>query len=212
MPATTDSIVAAATREWEHRGKSTWNRITGAVDIAHTDDERDFARYIIDTYNAVAGGTPTIAELSNDDYAWSAVGMSTFMANAGYTPAEFPRAQSHSTFIRKFIRARRQNDQDATYWGYRLTEREAKPGVGDLVGYARHPTRRLTVATAAPFFDKTTGYESHTDVAVAVRQGEIDVIGANVLDSVTKKTLAIDARGFLADTAHPWFVVLKRRR
>ena len=206
-----NSIISAANAEWDHWGNSTWNHVTGVKDIKHTDDETPFAQYVIDTYNAAAGGSPSLSDISNDDYAWSAVGMSTIMKNAGYLKTEFPRVESHSVFIRRFIKARRDNNTASAYWGFRLTEAGAVPAVGDLVGYARHATQQLTVATAAPFFDKTGAYISHTDVVVAVRAGEIDVIGCNVLNSVTKKTMALDARGFLADTNHPWFVVLKRR-
>lgn len=211
MPATVNSIIAAANVEWEHWGKSTWNHVTGTTDIKHTDDETAFAQFIIDNYNSVGGGSPTIDEIADDEYAWSAVGMSAIMKNAGYTAAEFPRVQGHSVFIRKFIKARKNNDTSAKYWGFRLTEAGAKLAPGDLVGYARHPTLSLTIATAAPYFDKTGAYTSHTDVVVAVRPGEVDVIGCNVLDSVTKKTMKLTASGLLADTNHPWFVVLKRR-
>jgi hypothetical protein len=41
----------------------------------------------------------------------------------------------------------------------------------------------ITFAQAQAYFDKTGNYASHTDVAVARRPNEADVIGANVLDS-----------------------------
>ena len=46
---------------------------------------------------------------------------------------------------------------------------------------------------------------------MAKRPGEIDVIGGNVRDSVTKKTLALNNKGQLVDPNHDWFVVLKKR-
>jgi hypothetical protein len=137
--------------------------------------------------------------------------MSAIMKNAGYLKTEFPFVQGHSVFIRRFIKARKENDQSASFWGFRLKEAGAGLEPGDLVGYARHPTKSLTVETAATFFDKTGAYLSHTDVVVDIRTGEVDVIGCNVLDSVTKKTMPLTAGGLLADTNHPWFVVLKRR-
>ena len=36
----------------------------------------------------------------------------------------------------------------------------------------------------------------------------IGVIGGNVIDSVTKKTLAINHDGFLTDHSKNWFVVI----
>ena len=52
---------------------------------------------------------------------------------------------------------------------------------------------------------------ANTDAVVATRAGEIEVIGANVQDSVAKKIVRVGPGGMLTDTIHPWFVVLKRR-
>lgn len=127
---------------------------------------------------------------------------------AGFAKPEFPFSQSHSTWLRKFIKARKER-QPALYWGFRVTEAQATPDVGDIVGYARG--NGLTFESAQGFFDKTERYNSHSDIVVAKRPREIDVIGANVLDSVTKKTLPLTQAGLIADRSHKWFVVLKRR-
>jgi hypothetical protein len=209
MPATPASIVAAATQEWTHWGQSTWNLITNTKQIGHTDDEDPFAQRVLDNYCSVAGGTPSLDDIQDDRYAWSAVCVSAIMNAAGFTKNEFPFAQSHSVYIRRFIKERNDGNRSATYWGHRLTEKSATPRVGDLIGYARGDN--MTIEKAQAFFDKTSSYTSHTDIVVAQRPGEIDVIGGNVRDSVTKKTLALTDRGLLADRNHPWFVVLRRR-
>gem|GEM_PF-7009058 len=72
----------------------------------------------------------------------------------------------------------------------------------DLVGYARQD---------GVGFDTPAPYNSHTDIVVAVRDGEIDVIGGNVSDSVTLKTLQIDDQGRLTDSSEDWFVVLSNQ-
>jgi len=209
MPATIASIIDAATHEWEHWGETTWNLITGAKQIGHTDDEEEFAQYVIDHYCAVGGGNPSLDDIADDRYAWSAVCISAIMAAAGHTSAEFPFAQSHSVYIRRFVKARNDNDTGAAYWGRRVTEAAATPQPGDLIGYARGDN--MTFEKAQTFFDKTTSYMSHTDIVVAQRASEIDVIGGNVRDSVTKKTIPLTASGLVADRSHPWFVVLRRR-
>lgn len=209
MAATVDSIRRAAAREWDHWGQSTWNLVTGRKQIGHTDDEDAFARYVIDNYCSVAGGNPSLDDIQDDRYAWSAVCVSAIMARAGYAKPAFPLSQSHSVFIRRFIRARKENETGAAYWGHRLTEASAAPAPGDIIGYAR--ASNLTFDKAQAFFDKTSAYTSHSDIVVDKRPGEIDVIGGNVRDSVTKKTLPLTASGLLADRTHPWFVVLKRR-
>ena len=209
MPATIASILEAATKEWEHWGRSTWNVITGKKQIGHTDDEDPFAQHVIDEYCSVGGGNPSLDDIQDDRYAWSAVCISAIMAGAGHTKAMFPFAQSHSVYIRHFVKARNEKDTGAVYWGRRLTEANATPQPGDLIGYARG--KDMTFDKAQAFFDKTTAYESHTDIVVAQRPGEIDVIGGNVRDSVTKKTIPLTASGLIADRSHPWFVVLRRR-
>jgi hypothetical protein len=150
-----------------------------------------------------------LLDIQDDRYYWSAVGMSAIMKGAGFKKTEFPFAQSHSVFIRHFIKARRAGEQAAAYWGYRAGESGGQPEVGDIVAYARG--KDMTSAKAAALFDKTSSYESHSDVVVAKRTSEIDVVGANVLDSVTKKTLRLNAQGHIRDDQHFWFAVLKCR-
>lgn len=200
-------LVAAAKHEWQHWGFSKWTLSTGDRKIGHRDDEPEYAQYVIKKYCKVGGGSPTVEEIQNDDYAWSAVGMSAIMSNAGLTKAQFPFAQSHSVYIRRFIKARKAADPTALYWGLRNGEHGAQPAVGDLVAYARGSN--MTKEKAAKLYDSTSAYNSHTDLVVATRPGEIDVIGANVMDSVTLKTLKLDAGGHIADQTHAWFAVLK---
>lgn len=215
MPASAQAIIDAANAEWAHWGQSTWNCITRAKSKNfHIDDEDDYAKYIIDTYCALFFKKPikwpTIANIANDDYPWSAVTISYIMRQAGFAPGEFPIAQGHSRYLRWGIAARRANDKTAAYWGYRVDEPEAKPAPGDIVGCARG-VKNLSPAATLKYFDRTGDYPSHSDIVVAARPGEVDVIGGNVRDSVTKKTLALNAAGQLADKNHPWFVVLKKR-
>jgi hypothetical protein len=209
MLATRQTILDAARHEWTHWGESTWNLITGRKHVGHRDDETRFARRVLEKYCAVGGGNPPLIDIQDDRYFWSAVGVSAMMKSAGFDRREFPFAQSHSVFIRHFIAARRNNDRAAAYWGFRQAEAGGQPDVGDIVAYARGSN--MTQSKAAAFFDRTTRYDSHSDVVVARRAGEIDVIGANVLDSVTRKTLALDSDGHIRDTQHHWFAVLKFR-
>lgn len=209
MPATTASVVSSAVKEWEHWGKSTWDVAMKTRKIAHTDDEVDFAKYVLADYCSVGGGSPSLMDISDDRYYWSAVGMSAIMKQAGFTRKEFPFAQAHSVYLRRFIAARKSADVGAAFWGFRLNESGGEPNVGDLVAYARG--KGMTAAKAEKLFDTTSTYDSHTDVVVAARAGEIDVIGCNVLDSVTKKTLKLNAAGHIDDNVHFWFATLKRR-
>jgi hypothetical protein len=59
-------------------------------------------------------------------------------------------------------------------------------------------------------FDKKEDYESHSDIVVAVRPGEADLIGGNVSDSVTRKTIALHPDGRIKDKKNRSFVVMKK--
>jgi hypothetical protein len=202
MAKTVADLVNAANGEWAHWGNSTWNVLTGAKHIVHSDDDPTFASYVVDNYCSIVSDQPTATEIANDDYAWSAVGMTAFFKAAGFAKTEFPFSNRHSVWIRAFVKARK-NGTPALYHAYRLTDPQATPEVGDLVGYARDG---ISFADAQACYDKTVHYPAHTDLVVAKRPGEIDVIGANVRDSVTKKTLRIGANGQFTDQSHKWFV------
>lgn len=208
MAKTVADLMNAVDAEWNHWGRSTWNLRTGRRNISHTDDETPYANYVIRNYNSAGGGSPTPTEIMNDHYFWSAVGISFAFKRAGFTRKEFPFAQAHSVWIRKFVAARKNNDSSALYHGYRLHEAAATPEVGDVVGYTY---ARVSFSGAQAYFDRTGSYPSHTDIVVTKRPGEIDVIGFNALDSVTKKTVPLDNAGLIADRSHKWFVVLKRK-
>lgn len=236
MASPLTDIISAAEAEWKHWGKSTWNCVTGKTSKGYfIDDDDEYAQYVIDTYLPaffkVPIKWPSAMEISDDQYAWSAVTISHFFKKGGLKikpladskstaaqyaswvkstdKSEFPIAQAHSEYIRWAIRCRKDALSNAAYWGYRVDEPEATPEVGDLIGYPRGV--KMTAKKALGYFERTGNYQSHADLVVAKRKGEIDVIGGNVRDSVTKKTLAIDDGGLLVDKKHHWFVVLKCR-
>jgi len=127
MPATIQNTVTSAEKEWAFWGNSTWNLITGKKKIAHTDDEEEFAKYVIANYNSVGGGSPSIHDIANDEYAWSAVGMSAIMKQAGFVKSEFPFAESHSVYIRRFIKARPDKENKAAFWAKGWGKTAANP-------------------------------------------------------------------------------------
>lgn len=239
MKIDSSEIVKIATQEWMHWGQCTWNTITDRKSSNHkNDDDAKFSKYVIDKYISKFYGKspnwPTPSDISQDNYAWSAVAISYFLSEAGFKrkkllsnkikmtdPAyvawlkqasadEFPLSEAHHDYIRWSIAAKASNVANASYWGYRIDDPMAKPEVGDLVGYVRG-VKGMTKNKALKFYDRQTPYQSHTDLVTEVRAGEIDVIGGNVRDSVCKKTLRIDARGLLSDSSHFWFVVMKKR-
>ena len=146
---------------------------------------------------------------SSDLYYWSAVCVSFIIREAGFAAKEFPLANAHSVFLRRFIKARKNGTANAKYWGYRLSETQSSPQVGDIIGCVRDS--HVSYEEAQTYFDRTSHYPAHSDIVVARRTDAVDCIGGNVLDSVTRTTYSLDSGGLIANRSQRPFVVLRLR-
>lgn len=126
---------------------------------------------------------------------WSSAFISYAMRKAG-AKDNFKYSSSHSTYIREAIKNRKANNNNP-FKGYRLNEQKVK--VGDLVCYARQ---------GGVNYDTTSSYKSHCDIVVSADNNEAKVIGGNVSNSVTKKTVQLK-NGFLNDNSKQWFTLIK---
>lgn len=209
------AIIASATKEWAHWGKAVWNVTTTPAQLAirHRDNDPELARYVLRHYCALVNANTTQSAIENDTYAWSAACLSFILMQAGITRQQFKFSESHSTYIRDAVTKKKASDTSALYWGYRVDDPRAIPEPGDIIGHARpqSDTDVMTHQKALRFYDETQPYKSHADIVVAKRPGQIDVIGGNVQDSVTMKTLHIETTGHLGEDQFFWFVVMKRR-
>jgi hypothetical protein len=131
---------------------------------------------------------------------WSAAFISWVMKKAGAGKL-FKYSSGHSVYIRDVIAKRKNNDSSAAFKGYKLNE--VAPQVGDLVCGAREEY------VGKVGYDTTTDYQAHCDIVVATRSREIDVIGGNVNNSVSKKTLKVEADGKIMNPPKSLFVVIK---
>lgn len=192
-----EASVRLALQEWERFGRQAIDRDNRLVRSGGQESEDPYWERVGDYWKAI--GFPELTG-KNTDVPWSAAFISWVMREAGWEE-RFSYSEWHASYIRRSILARRREDPGFAYWGYRLSERA--PQVGDLVGYARQG--------GVSYDYQPTVYASHTDLVVAVRPHEIDVIGGNVKDSVTLKTLATDAQGRLIDPHQRWFVVMAPR-
>jgi Uncharacterized protein conserved in bacteria (DUF2272) len=137
------------------------------------------------------------------DYAWSAAFISYVMRMAG-AGNSFPYSETHSDYINAAAR----HDPGVALTAERVTD--YAPRVGDLICLWRG-------GTPVTFAELPTGrFPGHCDIVVAIKPGELDVIGGNVDDAVTMKPIPIGANGRLAgadglvlDPDHHWFVVLE---
>lgn len=137
----------------------------------------------------------------NTEEAWSAAFISWAIHEAGdrvFQSVPFRYHRSHSVYIVDSIRNRKNGNTQAGFVGYQTNE--YAPNYGDLVCYSR---------ASFVTYDTTSRYSAHCDIIVSKRSNEIEVIGGNVRDSVSKKILSIDSNGMLSDQSYPWFVVIK---
>jgi hypothetical protein len=132
------------------------------------------------------------------DVPWSAAFISFVMKKSG-AGNDFTYSSGHSKYIRPFITNRKEG-RNSKFKAYTIFEK--KPQLGDLVCYSRE---------AGVGYDTTRSYKGHCDIVVDVnrRNGNIEVIGGNVSDGVTKRILSIDKDGYLNDSSNDWFTVIK---
>lgn len=188
-----ENSLRIVTEEWERFGRQTIDIHNTVVKKGGQEFEDPYWDRVGDYWKAV--NFPHTGK--DTEHAWSAAFISWVMQQAGWGD-RFSSSEWHATYIRNSILARKRQDRNFAYWGYRLQERA--PQVGDLVGYARQG--------GVSFDYQPLTYSSHTDLVVAVRPGEIDVIGGNVKDSVSLKTVATDRQGRIIDKHQRWFVVM----
>jgi len=132
---------------------------------------------------------------------WSSAFISFLMRKSG-AGNEFPYTPAHNEYIRPFIQNRKQNSK-SNFKGYKINEE--KPELGDLVCYSRE---------SGVDYDTTRAYLGHCDLVVGVnkKQSNIEVIGGNVSDGVSKRILSTDNKGYLNDTNNDWFTIIKNSK
>ena len=135
------------------------------------------------------------------DTPWSSAFISFLMRKSG-AGSEFPYTSAHNQYIRPFIQNRKTNN-NSNFKAYKLEEK--KPELGDLVCYARE---------SGVDYDTTRAYKGHCDIVVDVnrKKRNIEVIGGNVKDGVTKRILNIDQNGYLNDYNNEWFTIIKNSK
>lgn len=119
---------------------------------------------------------------------WSAAFISFVMNQAG-AGTRFDYAAQHAYYISRAITALQNDNQAAGYWCYRLGDE--RPAVGDIVCWSRQP--------GIDYDHQNHGsYLGHSDLIVAVADDQVEIIGGNVDNSVTRRPLTLDPNGKIA--------------
>lgn len=135
-----------------------------------------------------------------DDVPWSAAFISWAIASAGVPRNLFCPSQTHTIYVERLVeRARRP--------GAALIPRrpeERAPQVGDLICASREGS-----GTALDNLNRGAG---HCDIVVEVQSGNVQAIGGNVGDSVSRSVFPLDGNGILSPiSGRPVFTVIENR-
>ena len=134
--------------------------------------------------------------------AWSSAFISYVMKKGG-AGKDFKYSASHSSYIRK-ARKNREEKNKNPFKAYRIDEK--KPELGDLVCYYRG-------TTSSDPFNRDSSYQSHCDIVVAKNKANIEVIGGNVSDTVGKKVVPLNDKGYVVKNSvgKKWFAIVKTK-
>lgn len=176
------SIVAVARREWKFFGGAEWRLRLPSIGRAGLEDQPGYRERVIHYWKRGLGRS-----VRNTRIGWSGAFISFVMKEAG-AGKRFPYGGSHTWYMARTIKARVSNDRRATFFGYRLSEVAPRPG--DMV--CNTLTRGITYDTVGK-----RRFGAHCDIVVEKHSGHIKVIGGNLTNSVRKRTLLTDPRGFL---------------
>jgi hypothetical protein len=196
-----DDLLAVVLNEWKRWGYSV-RSADSTVKIGGRERDAPFVSFVNDYWQAV--GHPTWN--GNTEEPWSAAFISFCFKAAGAGDA-FPYNQGHAGYCRAIL------STPERFPGLTLSApATTQVQVGDLIWAARsgprcrQPPKTYEEALAA--LRKGAWFCSHADIVVEVRAGEVDAIGGNVFDSVTKTTF-ISVDGRIADKRHDWLGIIK---
>jgi hypothetical protein len=186
-PGFSARAVAAAEAEWRYFGEQTHDEHDRVVKAGHKEDAAALYWDRVRTY-WVDGTNTRGLDGRNTDSPWSAAFISWLMRKAG-AGHRFRYSTRHAVYISQAIRDSQQQRAEAGYWCYPLDQQ--KPEVGDLVCFTRED---------GVTYDQQKGgdYKSHCDLVVEVTDGAASIIGGNIGNSVTLRTLPLNADGYLA--------------
>ena len=193
------SMVLLAVQEWFRYGRQTIDFTKpGPPQLMQLGvQERDAPQRINDYWKSV--DRPQLSGLDTE-VPWSAAFISWDIESAGVPRDLFCPDDRHTIYVeRMVIRARQPG---AAFIPHHVNE--YAPRVGDLICASR-----AGGGTTLENLDRGPG---HCDIVVEVRPGEVQAIGGNVRDSVTRSVFPLDANGFLSPIAgRPFFTVIENR-
>ncbi len=137
---------------------------------------------------------------------WSAAFISWVMREAGVPNYLFPSAPSHRDYLSHIISVGRGNPE-ASFIPHTIQEYKPKPA--DLICANRGTGYFGEVVEELP---SSLNAKLHCDIVVHVDGRNLQAIGGNVRNSVSKSLLTLSPDGYLQLTQHrPWFLIIENR-
>lgn len=196
-----ESMVLLAVQEWFRFGGETIRfPVNGkeTIERAGTEEGDAFASPRVRDY-WLAVDRPNLSGTDHDE-PWSAAFISWDIQSAGVPRDLFCPDARHTIYIERI--ANRAKEPGAAFLPHHLADYRPKPG--DLICASR-----AGGTTTLENLDRGPG---HCDIVVAVRPGEVEAIGGNVHDSVTRSVFPLDGQGFLSPiSARNFFTVIENR-
>jgi hypothetical protein len=170
--------VQTAISEWDRFERQTYNMQGDTSHVGRKEGEDPWYKRVGDYWKH---GVNDDTLDGRDNVPWSAAFISWVMHTAG-AGNRFNYSPQHSVYISRAIRDLKRANADAGYWCCRLHDQ--RPSPGDLVCWGRQ---------AGIDYDNQNGgdYKGHCDVIVTVGTDQIEIIGGNVGDSVTRRPLKL---------------------
>jgi len=207
-PALKRTIVARAKGEWEYFGRQTVVFRGSEESMPHVgyweDDDTSYSQRVNAYWRAV--GQPGLNGMDCTK-PWSAAFISWVMQRAGVPASQFRPAIAHWEYLGQAI------DDAALPGQWFVPQRisDYSPQPGDLICSSRGP-RRPGMIGGYTSSRMLQGTNTHCDLVVAKKGKQVEAIGGNVRNSVTKISVELDSAGRLKSVPRrPWFMILRNR-
>ena len=202
-----DELLNVARREWARWGGPV-EKLDGTLDgfvDPRMEAKAPFWTFVGEYWQSIGSSLD-----GRDSPAWSAAFISFCFKQAG-AGNRFPYHENHSIYVSKI--------DSGKFAGLSLEDPSTAPlAAGDLLwasrsgdgcrtppqtfGDAKKEVKKIRNKTAESFC-------SHSDIVVAIRDGQADVIGGNVKQAVTRTTYKLDSAGRIRDGRRSFIGVIK---
>jgi hypothetical protein len=203
-----DDLIVVARGQWTRWGGPV-ERLDGSLigfSDARMENKSPYWTYVGEYWQAVGSDRD-----GRDAPAWSAAFISYCFKQA-MAGNRFPYHENHSRYVAAI-------EGSGNFNGLSLLDPGATPLIpGDVVWASRTGdgcrTPPATFATARAEVRRihqgnADSFCSHSDIVVAIRAGETDVIGGNVKQAVTRTTYKLDTQGRISDGRRNFIGVIR---